>query len=323
MKKISVESFFQQAKERLRLSPVAEAGMADRFIVSVDINRMGMALTGYLKWFPYERLQILGKTEIHYLQTLKPAQRKKILTKLFSYRLPCVVVTHKMKVPADLVAEAKRRSIPLFTTLTPTTKFISEISVYLEEEFAPETTIHGTLLDVYGVGILILGNSGIGKSECALDLVERGHRLVADDLVYIKRLANRILMGSRSEIIKHHMEIRGLGIINIESLFGVGAIRDKKRIELVIRLEDWDNQKEYDRLGLTPSTHRIFDVDIPMFLIPVRPGRNLAVIIEVAAMNHRLMKLGYFTAQEFADRVSRMMAEETSRPANPKSRAKN
>ncbi len=322
MKKISVESFFQQAKERLRLSPLVEEGMSNRFIVSVDINRMGMALTGYLKWFPYERLQILGKTEIHYLRTLKPAQRKKILQALLSYRLPCIVVTHKMKPPADLTVEAKRRQIPLFTTPTPTTKFVSEISVYLEEEFAPETTIHGTLMDVYGVGILILGNSGIGKSECALDLVERSHRLVADDLVYIKRLANRILMGSRSEIIKHHMEIRGLGIINIESLFGVGAIRDKKRIELVIRLEEWDNQKEYDRLGLTPSTHQIFDVEIPMFLIPVRPGRNLAVIIEVAAMNHRLMKLGYFTAQEFADRVSRMMAEESARPQPTRSKGK-
>jgi HPr kinase/phosphorylase len=322
MKKISVESFFQQAKERLHLSPVAEAGMSDRFIVSVDINRMGMALTGYLKWFPYERLQILGKTEIHFLRTLKPAQRKKILKTLLSHRLPCIVVTHKMKPPADLVSEAEARKIPLFSTVTPTTKFVSEISVFLEEEFAPETTIHGTLLDVYGVGILILGNSGIGKSECALDLVERGHRLVADDLVYIKRLANRILMGSRSEIIKHHMEIRGLGIINIESLFGVGAIRDKKRIELIIRLEEWDNKKEYDRLGLTPATHKIFDVEIPMFLIPVRPGRNLAVIIEVAAMNHRLMKLGYFTAQEFADRVSRMMAEETARRNPPKLKGK-
>jgi HPr kinase/phosphorylase len=322
MKKISVESFFQQAKERLRLAPVADEGMGDRFIVSVDINRMGMALTGYLKWFPYERLQIMGKTEIHFLRTLKPAQRRKILKALLAYRLPCIVVTHKMKPPADLAAEARRRHIPLFTTPTPTTKFVSEISVYLEEEFAPETTIHGTLMDVYGVGILLLGHSGIGKSECALDLVERGHRLVADDLVYIKRLASRILMGARSEIIKHHMEIRGLGIINIESLFGVGAIRDKKRIELVIRLEEWDNKKEYDRLGLTPSTHRLFDVEIPMFVIPVRPGRNLAVIIEVAAMNHRLMKLGYFTAQEFADRVSRMMSEETGRrePPRPKGR---
>ena len=320
MKKISVESFFQQAKERLRLSPVVAEGMADRFVVSVDINRMGMGLTGYLKWFPYERLQIMGKTELHYLRTLKPAQRKKILQTVFSYKLPCIVITHKMKPPADIVAEARKRKVPLFTTPTATTKFVSEISVFLEEEFAPETTIHGTLLDVYGVGILILGHSGIGKSECALDLVERGHRLVADDLVYIKRLANRILMGSRSEIIKHHMEIRGLGIINIESLFGVGAIRDKKRIELVIRLEEWDNKKEYDRLGLNPAKHKIFDVEIPMFLIPVRPGRNLAVIIEVASMNHRLMKLGYFTAQEFADRVSRMMQEENVRRALPSRR---
>jgi HPr kinase/phosphorylase len=318
MKKISVEAFFQQAKERLRLSPLVEEGMPDRFIVSVDINRMGMALTGYLKWFPYERLQVLGKTEIHYLATLKPAQRRQIFKTLLSYRLPCIVVTHKMKPPAELVAEARREKTPLFTTPTPTTKFVSEISVFLEEEFAPETTIHGTLLDVYGVGVLILGNSGIGKSECALDLVERGHRLVADDLVYIKRLPQRILMGSRSEIIKHHMEIRGLGIINIESLFGVGAIRDKKRIELVIRLEEWDNKKEYDRIGLTPSSHKIFDVDIPTFLIPVRPGRNLAVIIEVAAMNHRLMKLGYFSAQEFSDRVSRIMVEESAKKTRTK-----
>ncbi len=322
MKKISVESFFQQAKERLRLSPLFEQSMSDRYIVSVDINRMGMALTGYLKWFPYERLQIIGKTEIHYLKTLKLAQRKKILKTLFSQQLPCVVITHKMKPPADLVAEAKFYKVPLFTTPSPTTKFISEISVFLEEEFAPETTMHGTLVDIYGVGILILGSSGIGKSECALDLVERGHRLVADDLVYMKRLANRILMGSRSEIIKHHMEIRGLGIINVESLFGVGAIRDKKRIELVVRLEEWDNKKEYDRMGLAPATHNIFDVEIPTFVIPVKPGRNLAVIIEVAAMNHRLMKLGYFTAQEFADRVSRMMAEEAARKMPSRSKGK-
>ncbi len=317
MKKISVEVLLQQAKERLHLTPVVEEGMASRHIVSVDINRLGMALTGYFKWFAYERLQILGKTEIHYLQTLKPAQRREIFHKIFSYPMPCIIVTHKMKPPAEMVAEAREHKIPLFTTPTPTTKFVSEVSVFLEEEFAPETTIHGTLLDIYGVGVLILGNSGIGKSECALELVERGHRLVADDLVYIKRLANRILMGARSEIIKHHMEIRGLGIINVESLFGVGAIRDKKRIELVVRLEDWDNKKEYDRLGLTPAKHKIFDVEIPMFLIPVRPGRNLAVIIEVASMNHRLMKLGYFTAQEFADRVSRMMQEENVRRALP------
>jgi len=313
MKKISVESLFQQAKERLRLTPLFDVDMSGRYIVGVDINRMGMGLTGYLKWFPYHRLQVIGKTEIHYLQTLKPTQRKKILQDLFSKKMPCVVVTHKMKTPADLLAIAKKYKVPVFTTPTPTTKFISEISVYLEEEFAPETTQHGTLMDIYGVGILILGSSGIGKSECALDLVERGHRLVADDLVYMKRLANRIVMGSRSEIIKHHMEIRGLGIINVESLFGVGAIRDKKRIELVVRLEEWDNKKEYDRLGLAPATTKIFDVELPTFVIPVRPGRNLAVIIEVAAMNHRSMKMGYFTAQEFADRVGRIMTEESNK----------
>ena len=313
MKKISVESFFQQAKERLRLTPLFDVDMSNRSIVSVDINRMGMGLTGYLKWFPFHRLQIIGKTEIHYLETLKPALRQKTLQTIFSKKLPCAVVTHKMKTPADVLAAAKKYKVPIFATPTPTTKFISEISVYLEEEFAPEMTQHGTLMDIYGVGILILGNSGIGKSECALDLVERGHRLVADDLVYMKRLPNRIVMGSRSEIIKHHMEIRGLGIINVESLFGIGAIRDKKRIELIVRLEEWDNKKEYDRLGLTPATHKIFDVELPTCVIPVRPGRNLAVIIEVAAMNHRSMKMGYFTAQEFADRVGRIMAEETAR----------
>jgi len=191
-----------------------------------------------------------------------------------------------------------------------------------KEEGASGTTLHGVLTDVYGIGVLLLGESGTGKSECALDLVTRGHRLVADDVVELVRESNGIIIGRGPARIRHHMEIRGLGIINIESLFGVGAIRDKKRIELVIRLEEWDNQKEYDRLGLTPSTHRIFDVEIPMFLIPVRPGRNLAVIIEVAAMNHRLMKLGYFTAQEFADRVTRMMADETSRPPAPHPKGK-
>jgi HPr kinase/phosphorylase len=168
MKKISVDTFFQQAKERLHLTPLAEEGMPERYIVSVDINRMGMALTGYLKWFAYERLQILGKTEIHYLATLKPAQRKKIFKTLLAYRIPAIVVTHKVKPPRELITEARLHQIPVFTTPTPTTKFVSEVSVYLEEEFAPETTLHGTLLDVYGVGILVLGNSGIGKSECAL-----------------------------------------------------------------------------------------------------------------------------------------------------------
>jgi HPr kinase/phosphorylase len=272
-----------------------------------------MALTGYLKWFPQERVQLLGKTESGFLSTLDKTRRHRALTRVITDKLPCIVVTHRMKVPALLLKLAGEREIPVFSTPISTTRFISEISVYLEEKFAPETTVHGTLLDVYGVGVLILGHSGIGKSECALDLVERGHRLVADDLVYIKRMSNHVLMGSRSEIIKHHMEIRGLGIINIESLFGIGAIRDKKRIELVIRLEEWDSQKEYDRLGLTPSKYRLFDEEIPMCVIPVRPGRNLAVIIEVAAMNHRQMKLGYFTAQEFADRVNRLLIEEANR----------
>jgi HPr kinase/phosphorylase len=311
MKKISVEVFYQEAKERLRLSLLSGGkGMAQHSITGVDINRMGMALTGYLKWFPHDRIQIVGKTECGFLETLPAPKRLASLSRVVTSKLPCIVVTHRMKPPVELMHLAKREGVPVFATPVPTTRLISEISVYLEEKFAPETTVHGTLLDVYGVGVLLLGNSGIGKSECALDLVERGHRLVADDLVYIKRLANHILMGSRSEIIKHHMEIRGLGIINIESLFGVGAIRDKKRIELVVRLEEWDPKKEYERLGLTPAKYRIFDEEVPLCVIPVRPGRNLAVIIEVASMNHRQMKLGYFTAQEFADRVNRLIQEE-------------
>lgn len=312
MKNFTVESFYQKSKERLRLSPTtAREGMRDRFVVSVDVNRLGMALTGFFKWFAAERVQIFGKTESSYVDLmLSPDQQKKIFKKIFSYRLPCIVATHRVKPSRLLLTEALRKKVPVFTTPMPTTKFIQEVSTFLEEIFAPETTLHGTLLDVYGVGVLILGDSGIGKSECALELVERGHRLVADDLVYIRRLANRILMGSRSEIVKHHMEIRGLGIINVESLFGVGAIRDRKRIELVVRLEEWDNRKEYERLGMTQKMHKIFDVEVPMVVIPVRPGRSLAVIIEVAAMNHRLMKLGYFTAQEFAERVNRLMQEE-------------
>lgn len=316
MKKFTVEVFYQEAKERLRLTPLSgEKDMAQRSITGVDINRMGMALTGYLKWYPYERVQILGKTECGYLETLSPPKRRAALARVVTPKLPCVIVTHRMKAPRELLELAAKARVPVFGSPIPTTRLISEISVYLEEKFAPETTVHGTLLDVYGVGVLLLGQSGIGKSECALDLVERGHRLVADDLVYIKRMGNRILMGSRSEIIKHHMEIRGLGIINIESLFGVGAIRDKKRIELVVRLEEWDPKKEYDRLGLTPEKYRIFEEEVPMCVIPVRPGRNLAVIIEVASMNHRQMKLGYFTAQEFADRVNRLIQDESVRQA--------
>jgi HPr kinase/phosphorylase len=312
MKKLSVENFFQEAKIRLKLTPLtSESDMTQRYIVGVDINRMGMALTGWFKWFPFERVQILGKTERDYLYTLSSLQREKILKKIMSYSIPCIIFTHKMKPHPGLLRQAKEKKIPVFLTTIPTTKFVSEISTFLEEKFAPESTTHGTLLDVYGVGVLILGDSGIGKSECALDLVERGHRLVADDMVYIKRLSSQLLMGSCSEILKHHMEIRGLGIINIESLFGSGAVRDKKRVELVVQLEEWNNRREYDRLGLTQKYYNILDVSLPFLVIPVRPGRNLAVIIEVAAMNHRLIKLGYFTAQEFSDRVNKLLQNES------------
>ncbi|MEW6517009.1 MAG: HPr(Ser) kinase/phosphatase [candidate division FCPU426 bacterium] len=294
-----VEEFYLEQKEKMSLELVTgQEGLRSKITVP-DINRPGLALAGYFDYFAYERIQVLGRTELSFLQGMERDHVRAIFRKLLEWDVCCFIITQGLEPPEELLLAAQGRPVSIFKSTLPTTKLIAELTIYLEDKLAPETSMHGTLVDVYGVGVLILGKSGIGKSECALDLVERGHRLVADDLVDIKRTAERILMGSGPELIRHHMEIRGLGIINIKNLFGIGAIRDRKRIELVATIEEWDDKKEYDRLGLDELTYSILEVELPRIIIPVRPGRNLSIIIEVAAMNQRLKKSGHHTAREF------------------------
>jgi len=313
---LRVEEFYLEQKERLVLELITGQEGLQRKITVSDINRPGLALAGYLDYFAYERIQVLGRTELSFLQGLGTEKIREIFRSLMQWEVCCFIITQGLPAPAQLLEAIAGKRIAVFCSQMPTTKLIADLTIYLEDKLAPETSLHGTLVDVYGIGVLILGKSGIGKSECALDLVERGHRLVADDLVDIKRTAERILMGSGPELIRHHMEIRGLGIINIKNLFGIGAIRDRKRVELVINIEEWDDNKEYDRLGLDEMTHAILDVELPRIVIPVRPGRNLSIIIEVAAMNQRLKKSGYHTAREFNKTlISWLQNEEQQRAA--------
>lgn len=271
------------------------------------IQKPGLALTGDTSNLHSGRLQIIGKSEINYLKSLSDKKLQSVLEKICSIDLSAMVITRGNTVPQELIEEAEKNSIPLFSTNLLTSTFINRVTKFLEDKLTASTSIHGVLMDVYGVGIMIVGKSGIGKSEAALDLILRGHRLVADDIIEIKKKPPATLSGMSSEIIRYHMEIRGLGIINIEDLFGVAAIRDRKVIEIAVELAEWDPKEEYDRLGIEEQTYPILDVRIPYLKIPVRPGRNVTTIIEVAARNHLLKQRGHFSAQEFDDKLNKDM----------------
>ena len=275
-----------------------------------QVQKMGLALTGFIQFINPERLQVIGNTEMAYFRTLAPNLQDDVIRKICSLDLCCLVITRSLEIPDLLLREADVRGIPLFRTNLRSFEFIERATRLLEEKLAPTSSIHGVLMDVFGVGVLILGKSGIGKSECALDLILRGHRLIADDMVYIQKRSPSSLIGSGFEVIQHHMEIRGLGIINIRSLFGVEAIRERKKIELVLELLEWDTQQEYDRLGFEEEKYSILGVEMPMLRIPVTPARNLTTIIEVAARNHLLKVMGYDSALEFEKKLLRKMEEE-------------
>lgn len=268
-----------------------------------DLNRPGLELSGYLKYFAYERIQILGKTEISFLNSISPQIRKTRLEKLLSYDIPCIIITRNLEPPEELISVANQKNKPILSTYMPTTRFISLLTSFLESELAPCTTMHGVLVDIYGIGILIIGESGIGKSETAIELVKRGHRLVADDAVEIKQSAENILIGTAPEIIRHFLEVRGLGVIDVRTIFGAGSIRENIKIEMVVELVEWEKYRESDRLGLDEEKIKILDSYVPKKTIPIRPGRNIAAILEVAAMDFRLRALGYNSAQEFSKRL--------------------
>ncbi len=270
---------------------------------------MGLALTGFVKFVNPERLQIIGNTEIAYFRTLSPELQGEVIHQICGLNLSCLVITRNLEAPELLVREAEEKGIPLFRTNLSTVDFIERVTKFMEEKLALNTSLHGVLMDVFGVGVLILGKSGIGKSECALDLILRGHRLVADDMVYVQKTSPSSVTGSGFDVIRHHMEIRGLGIINIRSLFGVEAIRERKKIELVVELGEWNAHEEYDRLGFEGKKYPILGVELPMLRIPVTAARNLTTIIEVASRNYLLKVMGYDSAVEFEKRHFRKIQE--------------
>ncbi|MFH1880185.1 MAG: HPr(Ser) kinase/phosphatase [Bacillota bacterium] len=272
-----------------------------------DLNRPGMQFFGFYEYFSHERLQVIGKAEMNYLESVDTHKRRSILKPFMQYPLPGIVICWGMAPPAELLALAKEYDIPLLQSGKKTTVFTLQAITYLGRQLAPHETRHGVLVDVFGVGVMITGESGVGKSEAALELVKRGHQLCADDVVDICRVADDRLIGESPETIRHFMEIRGIGIIDIRAMYGVGAITLSKTIDIVIHLEKWDQEKEYDRLGLTEESIEIMSVKVPYQVMPVRPGRNLAIIIEVAARNLSLKRLGYSAAIELDRRLSDMM----------------
>jgi HPr kinase/phosphorylase len=309
MSAIRISRLLEDAAYDLGLTLVAGREGLGRRIESSRIQKPGLALAGFTEHLHSRRVQVFGNTEVSYLATLSEPQQRDALRTLFSEELACVVVTKDLDIPPALIEACDEAKLALMKTPLLSSTFIQQVQAYLEEALTEAATLHGVLMDVFGVGILLLGKSGIGKSEIALDLVMRGHRLVADDIVDVTRRKQGAVYGTGNPIIKHHMEIRGLGIINIKDLFGIAAVRDHKKIELVVELVEWDPTREYDRLGVDEARFKVVDVEIPLAVVPVRPGRNLTTLIEVAARNHLLKLQGHHSAKEFAERLNRAIAE--------------
>ena len=274
-----------------------------------DINRPALQLAGYFEHFDATRLQIIGFVEYTYMEGMSDEQRKSSYEKLMSYDIPCIVFSRDLRPDAIFLETAMRHNIPILSTKKSTSSFMAEIIRWLNVKLAPCISVHGVLVDVYGEGVLITGESGIGKSEAALELIKRGHRLVTDDVVELRKVSDDTLIGTAPDITKHFIELRGIGIVDVKALFGASSVKDTQQVDLVIRLEDWDKDKEYDRLGLEESYTEYLGNKVVCHNIPIRPGRNLAVICESAAVNHRQKKMGYNAAQELYTRVQNSLAK--------------
>src|SRR5881394_3366882 len=300
---VTVGSLLDRLRGTLQLEEIEPGTGLDRPVGNAEVSSPGIVLAGYVKRFSAERLQVLGETEITYLASLPAADRKKILELFFSFPIPAVFVTKGQKLPGGLKESAAATGIPLIRTKLKTAEFYRRLKPVLEMEFAPTISLHGSLADVFGVGLFFSGKSGIGKSECVLDLVERGHRLVADDLVITSKRGNDVLIGRGHEMQRHYMEIRGVGLIDIPAIFGIQAVRQQKRIEVVVRLEKWDSSEHVERTGLDAQTTRILDVELPLIMVRLNPGKNITVIAEVIALNHLLEFSGINAAEAFNERL--------------------
>jgi HPr kinase/phosphorylase len=311
--KVTVGQLLDRLRASLQLEEMAPGSGRDRIVGNPEVSSPGLVLAGYVKRFSAERLQVLGETEITYLQSLSAVDRKKVLELFFSFPIPAVFVTKGQRLPAGLKEFASASGVPLIRTKLKTAEFYRRIKPVLEMEFAPTVTLHGSLTDVFGVGLFFTGKSGIGKSECVLDLVERGHRLVADDLVITSKRGNDVLIGRGHQQQRHYMEIRGVGLIDIPAIFGIRAVRQQKRIEVVVQLEEWHQHAVVERTGLDIETTTILDVELPKITVFLNPGKNITVIAEVIALNHLLRYSGINSAEAFNERlVGRMKSAAAS-----------
>ena len=307
-----MENYVKLSKvvEKLNLKNLTpDVDMTEKKVMVPDINRPALQLTGFFEHFAYERVQLIGCVEYTFLENMEEDEKEKIYDMLLSYKIPCIIFCRNLKPDDSLIEKANKANVPVFSTETPTSAFSAEIIRWLNVELAPCISIHGVLVDVYGVGVLIMGESGIGKSEAALELIKRGHRLVSDDVVEIRKVSDETLVGTAPDITRHFIELRGIGIVDVKMLYGGQSVRETQNIDLVITLEEWDRDKEYDRLGLEEQYTEFLGNKVVCHQLPIRPGRNLAIIVETAAINHRQKSMGYNAAQELYKRVQQNMTK--------------
>jgi HPr kinase/phosphorylase len=291
----------------LDLELLAGGDGLDRRISSPYVQKTGLALAGFHEYLRPGRVLVFGHSEVRYLETLQPADRAESIRKVCGHDVPCILITGGLRIFGEVIFEAEHAKVPVLRTQVPTPTAIAKLTALLEDSFVVRELLHGVLLDILGLGVLIVGESGIGKSECALDLVVRGHRLVADDTVEVRKRAESILLGTCPELTRHHMEIRGLGVINIQDLFGIASTRTSKRVELVVQLERWEPRRDYERLGLADATYNILGIPLQLIQMPVAPGRNLAILVEIAARNQLLRAGGHHAARKLAERLERQL----------------
>ena len=305
----TVREMYETKKEDWNLELIAGESGLDREITTFELNRPGLALAGYYDIFSIKRVQLIGLTETEFLKSLSPPERKRRIHRTFEFPVPCAIITTSLDASPEMIEVMEELKLPLLRTTHITSPFQSELAQYLERRLAPRWIVNGVMMEVFGLGVLIQGRSGVGKSECALELVDRGHLMVADDIVLMRRVSRGRLFGEPSPNLRYHMEIRGIGIIDVERLFGIRSIREESELSLIVNLEKWNPKKEYERLGLTEDYRTLFDCKVPQVVMPVEPGRNIAQLIEIAALSQRLKSQGINVAQDLDRHLMRLMDE--------------
>jgi HPr kinase/phosphorylase len=305
--KVSVGEFYAKHAGDLQLKLMAGAEGMDRLITEGSVNRMGLALTGFYKYFAFRRVQIIGMSEVAYLQSMPAELKRQRMSEIFDLKIPCVIISRNIKAPKFLLEEAEEHGVPVFCSPIKTMRLVNQVTICLEDDFAPTASEHGSMVDIQGVGVMIRGESGIGKSECVLGLVERGYSLVADDVTKFRLIEGREVVGESADLTRHYMEVRGLGILNVASIFGASSIRVAKKLDLVVTLREWSQVDDIDRTGLDQRYYEVLQIQIPHVILPVRPGRDLAGLIEVAALDQKLKSMGQYSALDFNERLMSKM----------------